>query len=218
MLQPVSSVSAWLRKQLVGAGLPAMQAAPDRALSLASQLPPRSRQPFSSVSAWLRKQLVGAGLPAMQAAPDRALSLASQLPPRSLQPVSSVSAWLRKQLVGLPAMQTAPDRALSLASQLPPRSLQPVSSVSAWLRKQLVGAGLPAIASAPSPPASRASPHNGIAPARQTRSEFAPCRCVTPNALTYAHAQIIVPTPTAPVRRICRTLHVLMTLSVEAMW
>jgi hypothetical protein len=37
-LQPVSSVSVWLRKQLVGAGLPAMQATPDKALSLASQL------------------------------------------------------------------------------------------------------------------------------------------------------------------------------------
>jgi hypothetical protein len=50
----------------------------------------------------------------------------------------------------------APGRALSLASQLPPRPLQP--SMSAWLRKQLVGAGLPAIASGPAPPASRASP------------------------------------------------------------
>gem|GEM_PF-5236806 len=85
----------------MGTGLPAMQAAPDKALSLASQLPPRPRQPVSSVSAWLRKQLVGAGLPAMQAAPVRVLSLASQLPPRPRQPVSSVSAWLRKQLVGL---------------------------------------------------------------------------------------------------------------------
>jgi hypothetical protein len=85
-LQPVSSVSAWLCKQLVGAGLPAMQAASDKALSLASQLPPRSRQPVSSVSAWLCKQLVGAGLPAMQAASDKALSLASQLPPRPQQP------------------------------------------------------------------------------------------------------------------------------------
>jgi len=81
-------------------------------------------------------------------------------------------------------MQTAPDRALSLASQLPPRSLQPVGagmpeqapygtgphrwqasshpdfcslSVEACLRKHPVGAGLPAMASGPSLPASRAS-------------------------------------------------------------
>ncbi len=53
-----------------------MQAAPDRALSLASQLPPRSLQPVGV--GMLRKQLVGAGLPAMQAMIDRVLSVAGQ--------------------------------------------------------------------------------------------------------------------------------------------
>jgi beta-lactamase class A len=88
-------VSAWLRKQLVGAGLPAMQAAPDKALSLASQLPPRSLQPVSSVSAWLRKQFVGAGLPAMQAAPDKALSLAS--PPTQIAAACQLSVGMAAQ-------------------------------------------------------------------------------------------------------------------------
>jgi hypothetical protein len=123
-------------------------AALGRALSLASQLPPRPLQP--SMSAWLRKQLVGATVFSTcymrpHAALGRALSLASQLPHRSLQ--HQIEASLRKQLVGATVFSTcyiharphaAPGRVLSLASQLPPRPLQP--SMSAWLRKQLVGA------------------------------------------------------------------------------
>jgi len=65
-----------LIEQPVRAGLPARLAAPDKALSLASQLPPRSRQP---VDIDIAAQAACGGLPAMQAALDKALSLASQL-------------------------------------------------------------------------------------------------------------------------------------------
>jgi hypothetical protein len=50
------------------------RAAPGRALSLASQLPPRSLQP--SVWAWLRKQLVGATVFSTRYMPDRVRRLA----------------------------------------------------------------------------------------------------------------------------------------------
>gem|GEM_PF-4810875 len=49
--QLVGACPRLLRKQLVGAGLPAMQAAPDRALSLASQPPPRRAQPAGMATA-----------------------------------------------------------------------------------------------------------------------------------------------------------------------
>ncbi|WP_186308987.1 hypothetical protein, partial [Pseudomonas alabamensis] len=68
--------------EILTARVPAMQAPPDKTLSLASQLPPKSLQ-FVGIS--MAAQAVCGGLPAMQAAPDRALSLASQLPSRSLQ-------------------------------------------------------------------------------------------------------------------------------------
>ncbi len=125
-------------------GLPAMQAALDRTLSLASQLP---QVPIPSMPWRNDRHPVGAGLPAMQAALDRALSLASQLPqlliPRmhwrnDRHPVGAV----------LPAMQAALERALSLASQLP----QALIPCMHWRTdRHPVGAGLPAMAAVASP-------------------------------------------------------------------
>jgi hypothetical protein len=93
-----------------------MQALPDRALSLASQLPPRSRQSVSVDMA--AQQLVGAGLPAMQAALDRALSLASQLPPRFRQSASVDMAAQQLVGAGLPAIASRPSLPASQASSL----------------------------------------------------------------------------------------------------
>ena len=108
-------------------GLPAMQSAPGRALSLASQLPPRSGQPVgvdraaqaaceSGFARDCRWRLAGPYRWQASSHPDLC----------SL----STLVWLCKQLVGagLPAMQVVPDKVLLLASQLPPRPLQPVDA------------------------------------------------------------------------------------------